>query len=150
MSKQEIYAWSSVGFTLAIVGFYLVSVFGWPTGLENYAEYFTDLFWKVIGITFLVEFTLGIMKSTKWGGVFKDERDKQIEAKGFRNAYYFLMVAIATLIANVLISDMLTEHRGEPLLLSMPFMTFHVLVVILLSANLLKSGTQLFYYRKGE
>lgn len=148
MSKQEIYAWCSLGFSLAVFTYYLIYAFGWPPGLEQYSDYITGLIWKVIGITFVVEFILDLLKSTKFGGVHKDERDLLIESKGFRNAYYFVMVTLISLIANILISDFLSEAAGERMFLAQPFMTFHILVFILFIANMIKSGTQLFYYQR--
>lgn len=149
MSKQEIYAWSSLGFTLAIFAYYLLSAFGWPPGLENYAEHITGLIWKVIAVTFTVELVLDLLKSTNFGGVHKDERDMLIESKAFRNAYYFVMAAIISLIANLFISDFLSEATGENIFMSVPFMTFHALVFILFTASIIKSSTQLYYYQRG-
>lgn len=149
MSKQEIYSWSSLGFAVAVFTYYLLSVFGWPPALENYAEYITGILWKVIGFTFLVEFTLDVLKSTKFGGIDKDERDHLIESKGFRNAYYFVVCALIGLIANVLISDFLSKAGGKDVFMSEPYMIFHAMVFILFIAVILKSGTQLYYYNKG-
>ena len=146
MSRREIYAWCSLGLTSAILGYYLISVFGLPAGLENYGEYITGLIWRVIGVAFVVEFVLDLLNSTKLGGVDKDERDILIESKGFRNAYYFLMAALIALVANVLISDFLTKASGENQFLALPFMKFHVLVFILFLASIIKSITQLVYY----
>lgn len=147
MTKQEIYAWCSFGFTLAIFGYYLVAVFGLPAGLENYTDRITSLIWKVIGITVLIEFSLSLLNSTKFGGVQKDERDVLIESKGFRNAYYFLIVSVISLLGHVLISDFLSEAAGERVMLAQPYMTFHVLVFIVFIANIIKSSTQLICYR---
>jgi len=150
MSRKEIYAWCSLGLTLAIFGYYLISVFGLPTGVENYSEQITALIWKVIGIAFLIQLVLDLLNSTKIGGVAKDERDKLIESKAFRNAYYFLMLAVISLILNVLISDFLSEASGQKLFLAVPFMVFHTLVFILFIASFIKSGTQIFYYQRGN
>ncbi len=149
MSKKEIYAWCSLGLTLAIFGYYVISVFGLPSGLENHREYVTNLIWKVIGIVFLIELVLGLLKSTKFAGISKDERDILIESKGFRNAYYFLMAAIVSLVIYVLISDYLSEASGQIFFLAVPFMTFHILVFILFIADIIKSVTQLIYYETG-
>lgn len=149
MSKREIYAWCSLGFALAIFSYYLISVFGLPAELEGQREYITSLIWKVIGIAFVVELVLDLLDSTTFGGVAKDERDILIESKGFRNAYYFLMVALVWLIANVLISDFLSEASGHQTFLALPFMIFHVLVFLLFIASIIKSITQLIYYNKG-
>jgi len=149
MSRKEIYAWCSIGLTLVILGYYVISVFGLPTGAETYREDITGLFWKVIGVAFLVQLVLDVLNSTKLGGVAKDERDKLIESKAFRNAYYFLIAAVIAVVANILISDLLSKASGEQLMLAVPFMTFHVLLFVLFLASLIKSGTQIFYYQRG-
>lgn len=150
MSRKEIYAWCSLGLTLAIFGYYLIMVFGLPAGVENYSEDIKALIWKVIGITFLIQFVLDLLNSTKIGGVSIDERDKLIESKAFRNAYYFLMVAVISLIVNVLITDAISQISGEKLFLALPFMMFHALVFVLFIAILIKSSTQIFYYQLGN
>jgi hypothetical protein len=149
MSRKEIYAWSSLGLTLALFGYYLISVFGLPAGFENYSDQITALIWKVIGIAFLIQLVLDLMNSTTFGGVAKDERDKLIESKAFRNAYYFLIAAVISLIVNVLITDAVSQASGEKLFLALPFMMFHLLVFVLFIAVLIKSGTQIFYYQRG-
>jgi len=147
MPKQEIYAWCSLGFTLAILVYYLVSAFGLPSGLENHSGYITRLVWRVIVITVLIESCLDLLSSTKFGGVHKDERDILIESKGFRNAYYFLVVSVIVLIVHLMINDFISEAVGGQLDLAIPFMTFHILVFMVISATIIKSSTQLFYYR---
>jgi len=150
MSKQEIYAWTSLGFTVAIFGYYLISAFGLPTGIENYSEHITNLIWKVIGITVLIELILELSNSAKIGGVQQDERDILITSKGLRNAYYFLMVSIITLVVHILINDYFSQATGERLFLAKPYVIFHVLVFILFIANITKSATQIFYYQWGS
>lgn len=149
MSRKEIYAWCSLGLTSALLGYYFITVFGLPSGLEDYSENISSLIWKVIGITFLIQFVIDLLNSTKIGGVAKDERDKLIESKAFRNAYYFLMAAVISLIVHVLINDAIGQATGENLFLDLPFMMFHVLILVLFSAILIKSGTQVFYYQRG-
>lgn len=147
MSKQEIYAWSSLGFTVAIFGYYLISVFGLPPIIESYSEHITDLIWKVIGITVLIELILNLLNSAKIGGVQQDERDILIASKGLRNAYYFLMVSIITLVIHILMNDYFNQAIEERLFLAKPYVIFHVLVFIIFLANITKSATQIFYYQ---
>lgn len=149
MTRKEIYAWSSLGLTLAIFIYYVISVFGMPHELENYKEHITSLIWKVIGIAFLIQLGIDLLNSAKLGGVAKDERDKLIESKAFRNAYYFLMAAIIAVVVNMLINDFLSVQADHNIFLSVPFMTFHVLVFVLFIASLIKSGTQIYYYKRG-
>lgn len=150
MSKQEVYAWSSLGFTAAIFGYYLLSAFGLPAGIENYAEHITNLIWKVIGITVLIELILDLSNSAIFGGVRQDEQDALIESKGLRNAYYFLMISLITLVIHILLNDYFSQTTGENLFLAKPYMIFHVLVFILFIANIMKSATQIFYYQWGS
>lgn len=148
MSRKEIYAWCSLGITLSILGYYTMTVFGLPSGIEAYEEQITGLIWKVLGVAFLVEMGLDFMNSTALGGVAKDERDMLIESKAFRNAYYFLIVTIISVVMNIFVSDFLSSASGEFILLSMPFMTLHVLVIVLFTAILIKAATQIFYYQR--
>lgn len=148
MTKKEIYAWSSLASSGVLLAFYLIAAFGWPDSLEGYSDYVIGIFWKVLGIAVAIEFALDLMKSLKVGGVQKDERDKLIEAKGYRNAYYFLMVTLITLIVHLLLSDLISKAGGEHMFLSIPFMTLHLLVIILFVAHITKSTTQLYFYNK--
>lgn len=148
MSRREMYAWSSLGMSLALLGYYLVAVFGWPAGLEEHVAYITRIFWRVLGIGIAAQLLLELSKHTSWGKVDKDERDVMIESKGYRNAYYFVMAAIAAVAVNVLLYDLIGGAgwmRGFP---TIPYMTFHTLVIILFVTDITKSGTQLFYYLK--
>lgn len=149
MSRKEIYAWCSLGFALSILGYYIITVFGLPAGIEGYREQITGLLLKVLGVAFLVELGLDLINSTSLGGVAKDERDILIESKAFRNAYYFLIVAIISVVMNVFISDYLSIASGETVLLSMPYMSLHVFVVVLFTAIIIKAVTQIFYYQRG-
>lgn len=149
MSRKEIYAWCSLGITLSILGYYTITVFGLPSGIEAYEEQITGILWKVLAFAFLIELGLDLLNSTLLGGVAKDERDMLIESKAFRNAYYFLIVAIISVVMNVFISDFLSTASGESVLLSMPYMTLHVLVIVLFTAILIKAATQIFYYQRG-
>lgn len=67
MSRKEIYIWCELGLTLAIFGYYLISLFGLPNSVENYREHITGLIWKVIGIAFLIQLVLDLLNSTQLG-----------------------------------------------------------------------------------
>lgn len=149
MSKQELYAWVSLASTLAILGLYLMMVWGLPEGMESYAAGMIDIFIKVIVIAFVVELVLGLSKHTKAGRIDKDERDILIEGKGFRNAYYFVMVAISTMAAHLFISNLFGEEIAKSVYLATPSMMLHALLVIFLVTSLIKTLTQLYYYRQG-
>ena len=149
MSRKEIYAWSSLALTLGIFAYYLITVLGLPAAVENYYEQISGLIWKVIGMAFVVQLAIDLLNSTTIGGVAKDERDSLIESKAFRNAYYFLIAAVVSVVVNILISNYLGEVSGRDKYLEVQFMTFHILVVVLFVASFIKSGTQIFYYQRG-
>jgi hypothetical protein len=148
MSRQEMYAWSSLATSVVLLAFYLTAVLGWPESIESYYDYLSGIFWKVLLIAVAVELILDLMESFQLGGVSKDERDIRIESKGYRNAYYLLVGAIALLLGHLFINDLITSATGNNLYLSVPFATFHILLVILLVSSIVKAGTQLYYYNK--
>ncbi len=149
MSKQEMYAWASLASTLAILGIYVLMVGGLPEGFENYASAMMDMFIKIIVMAFLVELVLGLSKHTKAGRIDKDERDVMIEGKGFRNAYYFVMAAMSLLAAHLFIGNLLGEEITEHLFILKPAVIFPALLLVFLLTGLIKSATQLYYYRQG-
>ncbi len=150
MSKQQIYAWLNLGFTLAVAIFYIVTFFGWPSALAPSAESITSILWKVIVVTFVGELILDIMQSTKAGGVYKDERDEQIEGKAFRNAYYFLVAALFTLIGHIVLKGLIFQLKTDQITISLTVETLHWIVMAIFAASILKSSTQLFFYHKEE
>jgi len=150
MSKQQIYAWLNVGFTLSVLAFYLVTFFGWPSVLAPSAESITSILWKVIVVTFVGELILDIMQSSKVGGIFKDERDDQIEGIAFRNAYYFLVAALFILIGHIILKDMILQLKTDQITINLTVETLHFIVITIFAASILKSATQLYYYHKED
>lgn len=149
MSKKEIYIWSSLVSSTLLLTFYLIAVFGWPAPLENYAEYITGIFWKILGIALTIEIMLDIMKEFQTESKTEDNHDLLVQAKGYRNAYYFLMVVIVSLGVSMFLSDLLATETGrEQLFFAIPFVTLHIIVVVFFLANITKSVTQLYYYFK--
>lgn len=145
MTQQEIYAWASLGSSLAVTGFYLITVFGWPEGLPDYTAELTGLFVKVFIFAFLVEFVLGILESIN--GPERDERDVLIASKGYRNAYLFLSAVIAVILVQLLLDDFFSGGRESLSLLSESRNTFHALFITVLAGSVVNRATQIFYYR---
>lgn len=148
MTRQELYAWSSIGITLSVFIFYVLIAFGWPEGIPDYSSQTTRIFFNVFWIAFVIEFILGITE--KKGQVTKDERDQMIESKGFRNAYHFLSLCIAVLIIQVLLSYVFADITLWHAKIAEPSFTLHALFVLLLLSSMVRRGTQLYYYRRGE
>ena len=150
MSKQQIYAWLNVGFTLSVLVFYIVTFFGWPSVLAPSAESITSILWKVIVITFVGELILDIMQSTKAVGVYRDERDDQIEGKAFRNAYYFLVAALFGLMGHIVLKGLILQLKTDQITINLTVETLHYIVISIFAASILKSVTQLYYYHKED
>ncbi len=143
------YAWTELASALAILGIYMIMVSELPEGIESYASGMIDVFIKIIVMAFIVQLLLGISRQTKAGRIDKDERDIIIEGKGFRNAYYFVMAAISVLAAQLFVGNFLGEDITENLFIIKPSIFFPALLIVFLLTGLIKSATQLYFYRQG-
>lgn len=148
MSKKELYAWTSFGSMGALLGYYLIVVLGWTENMPEIESGLRSLFFRVFVIALVVEVTLDILRSLNNKEVFEDERDKAIEGKGFKNAYYFLLIAVFTVAGHTFAYDLLgfSDKAG---LFSAPFVSTHILLCSAFIAVMLKSATQLYYYNRG-
>jgi len=145
MSKQELYAWSSLLSSFALMSIYGIVVFGWPEGLPDYSKQLSNLFIKIIIIAFIVELALDLLK--RKGSVDKDERDRSIAAKGFRNAYYFLSGCVSVILVQIALSS-IAGHYGPLDFASNPWHIFHALLYTLLLGSVINRTTQVYFYRR--
>lgn len=146
MSRQEILSWTSFAFSLAVLFFYLLIVFGWPDAIPDYSDRFTSIFLNVFWIALAIELIIGLTEhKTK---VLKDERDEMVEAKGHKYAYSFLTFAIVAILFQMLLSNFFGEHAGDFLLFGSASMVFHVLFIVLIVSSMIKRTTMIYYYRK--
>jgi len=142
MSKQEIYAWTSLLSSISIVIIYTVYAIGLP---ENWAEVESQLasiFFKVFLFVLVIEIILGILKNKN--EVEKDERDEMVAGKGYRNAYHFLMVSVVFVLFQMIMEDIL----GFNALVYGTVSLVHVLIYVVLLASIINRGTQIFFYRR--
>jgi hypothetical protein len=142
MSKQEIYAWTSLLSSVAILGFYAITVYGLPDSLSAIESDLSSLFIKVFLFTFVIELAIGIFRSKD--KIEKDERDELIAGKGYRNAYY-LMAVLITLILSQLVLGHIFEEAGLALNL---INIIHVLVGTLFVASITNRVTQIYFYQR--
>lgn len=142
MSKQEIYAWTSVLSSLSIVIIYTVFAIGLP---ENWAEVESQLasiFFKVFLFVLVIEVILGILKNNN--EVDKDERDEMIAGKGYRNAYHFLSIAVVIVLFQMIMENILGFHSFVYGTVSL----VHVLMYAVLVASIINRATQIYFYRR--
>ena len=148
MSRQEIYAWCSTGFVLSVLILYTIFSFGFPSILENHYESVIKGLVFIILVAVATEFTIDYLGSVKYG-VHKDERDMQIEATAFKVGYYSVMVFLNILIGHLIINAFFGTHAGEAAFLTSRETLLHVVIYMLFLGGLMKSGTQVFLYRRG-
>jgi|SRR6056297_48168 len=142
MSKQEIYAWTSLLSSIAILGFYGITVYGLPESLSGIESDLTSLFVKVFLFAFVVELAIGLFKNKDQ--VEKDERDNLIAGKGFRNAYYFLNAGLILLISQIALGQFV-ENAG--IAFTLPNI-MHMLVGALFFASIINRATQIYFYQR--
>lgn len=142
MSKQEIYAWTSFLSSIAILGFYSITVFGWPESLPDVEAQLSSLFIKVFLFALGVEVILGILKNKN--EVEKDERDERIAGKGFRNGYLFLSVAIVFILSQLILDSIFGQAGFIYGMVSL----IHALIFTLFISSMVNRITQIYFYHK--
>lgn len=149
MSRQEILSWTSLGVSVSVLVYYLLIVFGWPDSIPDLSAEFTKVFFNVFWIAIIVEFIVDINDSIQKKKISADERDLMIEARGHKNAYTFVVVAIVFLLSQMVLSRILGDGQSMFSVLGSEIMVFHMLVITLLISSATKRATMLWYYMKG-
>ena len=144
-SRTELYAWTALLSSGALAAYYLIAVIGIPGPDVPMSEGLKGPLLTVFGWTVFFEFLLGILQSLESTRVVKDERDRLIEGKGFRNAYFFLVSVVVSLLAHVAIWKVIA---GSSVTMS-GLVMFHVLVMTLLLGSVVNAATKLYYYMRG-
>jgi hypothetical protein len=142
MSKQEMYAWTSLLSSISVVVIYTVYAIGLPENWTEVESQLTSIFIKVFLFVLVIEIALEILKNKN--EVEKDERDDMIAGKGYRNGYHLLMVAVVFVLFQMMMEDIL----GFNSFIYGSVSLVHVLVYVVLSASILNRATQIFYYRR--
>ena len=93
----------------------------------------------------VIEIVYHIALAIEGGVERKDERDILIECKAYRNAYLMLATGAGLVITYFIVAGLAGATR-IPLT---PFLAVNVMLLFMVVAELTKSLTQLFYYRRG-
>ena len=134
---------ASLGVTLLIFGWYLYGAF---SKLSLNPE--PPRLGAIIILIVLVIISEGIIQSfvaLKNKSPLEDERDKLIERISYRYSYGFLSVCIWFLMVQILLDTRFDNH----LMLTTPYGMFHFLLLFFVLSEVIRFGTQLYYYRKG-
>ena len=143
MSYKEKSLIASLGVTLLIFGWYLYGAF---SNLSLNPE--PPRLGAIIILIVLVIISEGIIQSfvaLKNKSPLEDERDKLIERLSYRYSYGFLSVCIWFLMMQIL----LDTWFDNPPVLTTPYGIFHFLLLFFVLSEVIRFGTQLYYYRKG-
>lgn len=146
MSKQELYAWCSLGMSISVLVFYILIFWGWPEGIPDYSSRIVKIFFNVFWIALIGEIILdATQKKNQLNG---DERDQMIAAKGYRNAYSVLSIVVVLIIVQALLSNVFGLTGN--LYASMAQSTFilHSLFISLLISGITRRSTQIWFYRR--
>lgn len=143
MSYKEKSLIASLGVTLLLFGWYLYGAF---SNLSLNPE--PPRLSAIIILIVLVIISEGIIQSflaLKNKSQLEDERDKLIEKISYRYSYGFLSVCIWFLMVQILLDTWFDNH----LILTTPSGIFHFLLLFFVLSEVIRFGTQLYYYRKG-
>jgi cytochrome bd-type quinol oxidase subunit 2 len=143
MSYKEKGLIASLGITLLIFGWYLYGAFSnlsLNSELPGFVDIIILLVWIVVLETIIQSF-LAIKNKSQ----LEDERDKLIEKVSYRYSYGVLSVCIWFLMVGVLLNKWFDSH----LMLTTPYAMFHLLLLSFVLSEVIRFGTQLYYYRKG-
>ena len=144
MSYKEKSLIASMGVTLLLFGWYFYGAFS--NLLLNQEPQLST----IIALIVLVIISEGIIQSflaLKNKPLLEDERDKLIEKISYRYSYGFLSACIWFLMVQILLDTWFDNHLI--LILTTPFGIFHFLLLFFVLSEVIRFGTQLYYYRKG-
>ena len=146
LSYQEKSIWGSMLATVMVFGWYFATTPVFRTEGLTRSGRLGHLASAVV-LLVIIQIVYQAAVALKWKAEKKDERDIQIEGKAFRNAYFLLATgALAAMPAVVIVGEF--HQQGEPHLIS-SYLAIDILLFFLVAAEIAKSATQLFNYRRG-
>ena len=134
---------ASLGVTLLIFGWYLYGAFS-KLSLNPEPPGFGEIIILIVWVAVLESIIQGFL-ALKNKSQLEDERDKLIERISYRYSYGFLSVCIWFLMVQILLDTWFDNH----LILTTPYGMFHFLLLFFVLSEVIRFGTQLYYYRKG-
>jgi len=134
---------ASLGVTLLIFGWYLYGAFS-NLSLNPEPPGFIEIIILII-LVVVLESIIHSFVALKNKSQLEDERDKLIEKISYRYSYWFLSACIWFLMVQILLDARFDNH----LMLTTPYGMFHFLLLFFVLSEVIRFGTQLYYYRKG-
>lgn len=143
LSYQEKSIAGSLIAMIVVYGYYFAATLR-NIGREDLGGSLGRLIFTVIAII-VIEIVYHIALAIEGGVERKDERDILIECKAYRNAYLMLATGAGLVITYFIVAGLAGATR-IPLT---PFLAVNVMLLFMVIAELTKSLTQLFHYRRG-
>ena len=143
MSYKEKSLLASLGATLLLFGWYLYGAFS-SLALNPELPGFIEFIVLIAGFVIL-EAIIQSFLAIKNKSQLEDERDKLIEKTSSRYSYGFLVVCIWVSMVQILLDARFDNH----LMLTTPYGMFHFLLLFFVLSEVIRFGTQLYYYQKG-
>ena len=147
MTRQELYAWAAVASAIGIAGYYILAVIGLPNTVEPFGEELGGVLIRVILVAAGVELGLDVLQSISSLRIDKDERDRLVEGKSFRNAYFVLVAVAFAAIGNLALTELLGRYLGEGAV-PLPMTALHILVLGVLLAFAVNATSRIYFYRR--
>ncbi len=135
-SFHEKSIWISLATISLIFGYYFVRVFKMVSQDQINVVESIVLLISVIVMVIVVEVVFHIILALRARPQIQDERDRLIELKATRNAYFVLVFGIFLPIACIAASVR-------------PFIVAHVIMFVFVLSEIAQFLSQLFYYRRG-
>jgi hypothetical protein len=136
LSYREKSIWGSLITTLAVYGYYFAGVFSSSRPSQINRMALVQLMSAVVVIV-AIEVAYHIVIAVGSRVEPKDERDILIEGRAYRNAYFLLVAYLFMLMGTMVLFGMT------------PFLTVNLMLFSVVMAEIVKSLTQLFFYRRG-
>lgn len=151
LSYQEKSAWGSLIITLLAFGYYFVAAVGmWREGSAG-AGALTALIIAVVVAVVVAEIAYQILIALMPGSDLTDERDRLIEGKAIKVAYFLLaagaIIAMGHAIASWGAAESGWTSSAEGAM--SPFVTIHILLFAFIAAEVAKFCMQLYHFRAG-
>lgn len=148
LSFQEKSLWVELITTLYILGYYLTKLMGMSTEQLGDFEQINTLLLRIviftIGVMIISHIVLAIF-NPKTAEAPLDEREKLIELKANRYGLWVLQVGV---VASIVLQLFEIGDFREPSL-TLPFASLHLLVTTFVISELINSGSQLWFTKKG-
>lgn len=146
VSYRERLLWVSLAFTLAFLVYILAALLSGSIYEERAGLRFAHFVVLMIVLNLIVT---SILSSTSRNRI-TDERDSVFESIGFRYGYFFLFGASCFLVGHEFMNHLFDYSGSEIREFGLGLrLNFHSIIVVLLLSEIVKTGSQILFYRRG-